>query len=262
MRSTLVRRTVLTASAVSLALLATACGSDKADDKKADAKPSAAPSSSAAAAPAAKGKTDAELGALLVTQAEVPDYMVQAEAGAKLGTADATPISTDKAECKVLVQAQAMQKVGKPTGAARMALSAKPKEPGANASTEEKLDAIKNALGVTTTMTGLFSYDGTGAQELLASVKAAGTACAGGFSATSQGDTTKYESVKPGPAVTAGDETVSLSLNADLGDGDKGTALITVVRKGSTVATFSSISLAGTTELPKTLIDTQVKKLG
>ncbi|MFE6845513.1 hypothetical protein [Streptomyces sp. NPDC057686] len=260
MRSTLVRRTVLTASAVSLALLSTACGSDKADDKKADAKPSAAAASSAA--PAAKGKTDTELTALLVTQAEAPDYVVQAEAGAKLAKVDSTAVTTDKAECKVLVQSQALQKVGTPTGVARTALGAKPKQPAENASPEEKLEAIKNALGITTTMTGLASYDGKGAEELIASVKAAGTACAGGFSATSEGDTTKYESVKPGPTVTGGDESASLSLTADLSDGDKGTILITVARKGSTVATFSSISLTGTAEHPKKLIDTQVKKLG
>ncbi|MFF1340028.1 hypothetical protein ACFVYT_19310 [Streptomyces sp. NPDC058290] len=259
MRSTLVRRTVLTASAVSLALLSTACGSDKADDKKPDAKPSAAASS---AAPAAKGKTDAELTALLVTQAEAPDYVVQAEAGAKLAKVDSTPVTTDKATCKVLVQSQALQKVGTPTGVARTALGAKPKEPAENASPEEKLEAIKNAFGITTTMTGLSSYEGKGAEELLASVKAAGTACAGGFSATAEGDTTKYESVKPGPAVTGGDESASLSLTADLSGGDKGTILITVTRKGSTVATFSSVSLTGTAEHPKALIDTQVKKLG
>ncbi|MEV0414562.1 hypothetical protein AB0I68_28085 [Streptomyces sp. NPDC050448] len=261
MRSTLVRRAVLTASAVSLALLATACGSDKADDKKADAKPSAAASSAAPAA-AAKGKTDAELTGLLVTQAEVPGYLVQTEAATKLAKVDSTAVTTDKAACKVLVQSQALQKVGTPTGVARTALGAKPKEPAANASPEEKLEAIKNALGITTTMTGLSSYDGKGAEELLASVKAAGTACAGGFSATSEGDTTKYESVKPGPAVTGGDESVSLSLTVDLSDGDKGTILIAVTRKGSTAATFSSISLTGEAEHPKALIDTQVKKLG
>ncbi|MFB6618834.1 hypothetical protein ACIGFK_40375 [Streptomyces sp. NPDC085524] len=260
MRTALVRRTVLTASAVSLALLATACGSDKADDKKADAKPSAPAATSAA--PAAKGKTDAELTPLLVTQAEAPEYLVQAEAAAKLKQVDSTTVSTDKPECKVLVQAQATQKVGTPTGVARTALTAKPKEPAAGASEAEKLEAIKNALGVTTTTTSLFSYDGKGAEEFVASFKAAGTACAGGFSATSEGDTTKYESVKAGPAVTGGDEATSLSLTGDLGDGDKATLLVTVVRKGSTVASFSSISLTGTAEFPKALVDAQVKKLG
>lgn len=256
MRTTLVRRTVLTASAVSLALLATACGgSDKADAKKDDTKPSAAASS---AAPAVKGKTDAELAGLLVTQAEVPDYLVQTDGAAKLAEADKQPIATDKPECKVLAQSSSLQKIGEATGVARIGLGAKPKADPA-ASPEQK---IKDALGVTVTRTGLASYDGKGAQDLLASVKTAGQACAGGFSISGDGDTTKFDSVTAGPAVTAGDESVSLKFTIDLEDGDKGLALLTVVRKGGTVATFSSLSLLGTTESPKTLIEVQAKKLG
>lgn len=257
MRTALVRRSVLSASAVSLALLATACGSEKADTK-ADAKPSAAATS---AAPAAKGKTDTELAALLVTQAEVPDYVIDTGDAAQLPEVDKTDVTTDKAECKVLVQSQALQKIGTPTGVAREVVTAKPKEAAADASPEEKLAAIQKALGVTATMTGLSSYDGKGAEELVASVKAAGTACAGGFSATSEGETSKYESVKPGPAVTAGDEAVSLAL-ALQEEGETRTGLIVVVRKGSSVATFGSISFLGTTESPTALIDAQVKKLG
>ncbi|MER5808963.1 hypothetical protein ABT143_12330 [Streptomyces sp. NPDC002033] len=262
MRTALVRRTVLTASAVSLALLATACGSDKADGKG-DAKPDARPSAaSSAPVAAAKGKTDADLTALLVTQAEVPDYLLKADAGAKLAQSDQTPITTDKPACKVLAQSQSLQKIGKPTGVARTALGAKPKDPAAGASDEEKAEAVKKALGITTTMTGLSSYDGQGAQETLAAFKTAGQICAGGFSATAGGETTKYQSVAAGPAVSAGDEAVSLALTMDLEDGDKATLLTVMARKGSTVATFSSISLMGTAESPKTLIDTQVKKLG
>ncbi|MFD4868552.1 hypothetical protein [Streptomyces sp. NPDC058412] len=260
MRTALVRRTVLTASAVSLALLATACGSDKADTK-ADAKPSAPASSPA---PAVKGKTDAELTALLITQAEAPGFLLQPEAAAKLADVDKASVTTDKPECKVLVQSQALQKVGAPTGVARTALGAKPKEAGPNASAEEKAEAIKNAIGTTVTMVGLTSYDDKGAQEVLASVKAAGQACAGGFSSTSQGETTKYESVQRGTGapVTSGEEAVSLVLTADLEDGDKATILLTVLRSGSTVATFSSISLLGTAESPVTLVADQSKKLG
>ncbi|MFG2618428.1 hypothetical protein ACGFXC_12460 [Streptomyces sp. NPDC048507] len=261
MRTALVRRTVLTASAVSLTLLATACGSDKADGKD-GAKPDARPSAASSAPVAAKGKTDADLTALLVTQAEVPDYLLKADAGAKLAQSDQVAISTDKPACKVLAQTQSLQKIGKPTGVARTALGAKPKDVAAGASAEEKAEAIKKALGITTTMTGLASYDGQGAQETLAAFKSAGQMCAGGFSATAEGETTKYQSVAAGPAVSAGDEAVSLAVTMDLEDGDKATLLMAMARKGSTVATFSSISLTGTAESPKTLIDTQVKKLG
>ncbi|MEJ8642872.1 hypothetical protein WKI68_18735 [Streptomyces sp. MS1.HAVA.3] len=51
-------------------------------------------------------------------------------------------------------------------------------------------------------------------------------------------------------------------LTADLEDGDKATILLTVLRTGSTVATFSSLSLLGTAESPVTLVAAQSKKLG
>ncbi|MFD7260633.1 hypothetical protein [Streptomyces sp. NPDC059874] len=258
MRTALVRRSVLTASAVSLVLLATACGSGKADTKT-DAKPSAPASS---AAPAAKGKTDAELAALMVTLAEVPDYTGDATATGELADVDKHAVTTDKAECKVLVQSQAVQKIGTPTGIARQILSPKPKALAPDAPPEEQAKAIQKTIGNTMTMIGLSSYDGTGAEELLASLKAAGTACAGGFTATTDGEATKYEGVKPGPAVTGGDEVVSLAITIVDEGGDKATGQLVVVRKGATVATFNSISFLGTTESPTALIDTQVKKLG
>ncbi|WP_411101337.1 sensor domain-containing protein [Streptomyces sp. cmx-4-9] len=257
MRSALVRRSVLTASAVSLTLLATACGSDKADTK-ADAKPSGAATS---AAPAAKGKTDAELAPLLITQAEAPEYIEAKDAAKKTAAAGQTG-TADKPECKVLLDVMGQQKVGAPTGVANTALGAKPKEAAPNASEEEKLEAIKNAFSITTTLTGLSSYDGKGAAEALASVKTAGQACAGGFTVTDGKDSTKFESVKPGEAVSLGDEAVSLTLTLDLEDGDKSTVLLTLVRKADTVASFASISLAGQAVSPKTLIEAQVKKLG
>lgn len=132
MRTALVRRTVLTASAVSLALLTTACGSDKADTK-ADAKPSAPASSAAPAAPAVKGKTDAEATALVVTQADLPDQIVSAEGAAKAAT-ESAGATVDKAECKPLMQAQSGQKVGAATGIGRTTTKAKPKAAAADAS--------------------------------------------------------------------------------------------------------------------------------
>lgn len=258
MRNAFVRRTVLSASAVSLALLATACGGDGKADAKPDAKASAP--ASASSAPAAKGKTDAELKHLLVTEAEAPGFVVAPDAEAKLAAGDADQASTDKPECKVLVQSQALQKIGTPTGAARMGVTAKP-EDDPKASAEQK---VENAFGATATMVGLTSYDGKGAEELIASVKAAGTACAGGFTATVAGDATKYESVQGGTGapVSSGDDSVSLELTVDLEDGDKAIGHLTVLRKGSTVATFSSVSLLGKTESPVTLVAAQSAKLG
>ncbi|MFJ7266205.1 hypothetical protein ACIQV3_05950 [Streptomyces sp. NPDC099050] len=262
MRNAFVRRTVLSASAVSLALLVSACGGSSDSDAKSGAKAGAKASgaASASSAPAAKGKTDAELTPLLVTEADAPGFVVAPDAEAKLAAGDADQISTDKPECKVLVQSQALQKIGTPTGSARTGVTAKPKE-DPNATAEQK---IQNALGVTATMVGLSSYDGKGAEDLIASVKAAGKACGGGFTATAQGDTTKYESVTAGTGapVTSGDDSASLVLTVDLEDGDKLVSYLTVLRTGSTVATFTSVSLTGKAESPVTLVAAQSAKLG
>ncbi|MGW6781896.1 hypothetical protein [Streptomyces sp. NPDC054987] len=256
MRTTLIRRSVLSASAVSLALLATACGSDK-SDTKADAKPSEASSS----APAAKGKTDAELEALLLTQAEAPkDSVVKAPTAAQLAALTAT---TDKADCKPLVQAASMAPQGTSTGVARIQVggtSGKAADPGA--SEADKLKAgLEMLTGATGTAVTLTSYDGKGAEEAFAGFKKAGTACAGGYTMTQDGETVKVNKVTPGDAVTAGDEAVSLI--ADFGDAEAPMAAqLVMVRKGNTLATFSVQNLGGKPALPKDVIDAQAKKLG
>ncbi|WP_052757983.1 hypothetical protein [Streptomyces yangpuensis] len=258
MRSTLVRRSVMTASAVSLALLATACGSDKADTT-ADTKPSEAAATSAA--PAAKGKTDAELAPLLLTQAEAPkDTLVKAPTADQLKALAAT---TDKAECKPLVQAASMDPQGTSTGVARTQVagtSGKAADP--KASEADKLKAgLEMLTGATGTGVTLTSYDGKGAEEAFGAFKKAGTACAGGYTMQQDGEAVKINKVVAGDAVTAGDEAVSFV--ADFGDGETAMAVqLIVVRKGNTLATFSVQNLGGKPALPKDVIDAQAKKLG
>ncbi|MFJ3925702.1 hypothetical protein [Streptomyces sp. NPDC090022] len=242
----------MTASAVSLALLVTACGSDKPADKKDEPKAAG----SAAAAPAAKGKTDAELAPVLIVQADLPDHVFKGATPQEAG-AGATA-TTDKAECKPLVQAQSFSAIGTATGTARTKVAAKPKEPAADASPEDKLKA---ALGTTATAVTLASYDGKGAQEAFAAVKAAGTACAGGYTATQGAESGKISKVAAGEAVTAGDEALAYTIDTDA-DGEKITTQLVVVRKGNTLATFSSLSLSGTAEQPKAAVAAQTKKLG
>lgn len=257
MRTALVRRTVLTASAVSLALLATACGSEKADPK-ADAKPSAPASS---AAPAVKGKTDAELASLLLTQAEAPkDSVVKAPSEAQVASLAAT---TDKAECKPLVQAASMAPQGTSTGVARTQVggtSGKAADP--NASEADKLKAgLEMLTGATGTSVTLTSYNGKGAEEAFSAFKTAGTACAGGYTMTQDGESLKVNKVAAGDALTAGDEAVSFL--ADFGDAETPAAgQVVVVRKGNTLATFSVQNLGGKPVLSKDVVDAQIKKLG
>ncbi|MGW0394186.1 hypothetical protein ACWDYJ_25530 [Streptomyces sp. NPDC003042] len=257
MRTALVRRTVLTASAVSLAVLATACGSGDAD-KKTDAKPSAGASAPAtSAAPAAKGKTDAEVAALVVTQAELPDQKVSPESAAKAALVAA---EADNAACKPLVQIQSAAKIGAATGIGRTGAKVKAKELGADATPEQKIEAALLAIGGAQTLVTVTSYDGKGAEEAFASVKAAGTACAAGYTVTSEGEKLKLNNVTPGAAVTGGDEALSYTAPMDLEDGEKSTTHFVVVRKGNSLATFYTWGLK--TELPKSIVDAQVKKLG
>ncbi|MFJ6756892.1 MULTISPECIES: hypothetical protein [unclassified Streptomyces] len=254
MRTALVRRTVLTASAVSLALLATACGSDKADTK-ADAKPSAAASSPAAAAPdAAKAKTDAELSALILTKADLADHLVTAVPKDEVALGEAA--SGDKAECQPVVRTQGTATIGKAAGVARMKAVAKPKE---GASPEDTAAAGLKALAGTRTSVTLASYEGKGAEEAFAAVKAAATACAGGFTLTMEGEKTKIDKVVSGTA-TGGDEAIALTLEADV-EGTKVTTETVVVRKGNTLATHTASAL-GVAEKPTAIVAAQVKKLG
>ncbi|MET3986699.1 hypothetical protein [Streptomyces sp. PvR034] len=261
MRSTLVRRSVLTASAVSLALLVTACGSDKAakDESKDGGATSAAPSAPAAD-PAAKAKTAAELKALLVTQADLADFVVKEAAPAEVQEA-AAAYATTKAECQPLGQVMAGAGAAKAVGSAATKVSSKPKKPADDASPEEKLKAIKDALSVTVTMVGLNSYDGKGAADAFAAVKTAGTACAAGFPGAKESETGKVTKISAGDAVTAGDEAVAFAVERDV-DGEKIATQLVVVRKGSTVASFYAVSPTGAAAQPKAVVDAQTKKLG
>ncbi|MFZ3472340.1 hypothetical protein ACODT3_14670 [Streptomyces sp. 4.24] len=253
MRTAFVRRTVLSASALSLALLATACGgSDKADAKE-DTKPSAqasAPVSAPApsAAPAAKAKTDAELAGLLVTQAELADHQFAAVPSTEVAIGSAA--ASDKAACQPVVKTQGTVTVGEALGVARTKAVAKPKE-GATP---------LEALGATRTSVTLSSYDGKGAEEAFAAIKAAATACAGGFTLTMEGETTKIQKVTSNDA-PIGDEAIALTLEADV-EGEKVTSETVVVRKGNTLATHTASSLAGVADKPTVVVAAQVKKLG
>ncbi|MFD3542537.1 hypothetical protein ACFWUQ_24020 [Streptomyces sp. NPDC058662] len=253
-RNTFVRHAVTSASAVSLALAATACSSGGADDK-AGTKPSPGAAAPSAASPA-KGKSDAEVAALVVTQADLKFHVVLAEGAAK---AAAVPIGVDNAVCEPLARIQSAQKIGAPTGIGRTAAKAKPAEPAAGASAEEKLKAGLEALGGDQTLITVASYDGKGAEEAFASVKAAGTACSTGYTVTAEGEKTRLDSVTP-DRITAADEAVHYSVVMDLGDGQKSTGNLVAVRRGNTLGTFYTSGHAA--KFPGDLIDVQHAKIG
>ncbi|MFD3534269.1 hypothetical protein [Streptomyces sp. NPDC058664] len=241
-------------TAVSLALLLTACGGGKeSDDQGKDSAPGASATSDA---PAAKALSAAELDKLIVETADVKGHKVQ-----KTGTGDivsADKVTTEKAACAPIAHAMSFISPGSPAASAQRKVMAEPKK-SATASPE---DALLGGLGVHVTAVTLGSYDGQGAQEAFASVKTAGTECAGGFTVGHLKEKTKVSKVEP-VSVTAGDEAVAFTVTSDM-EGRPFVSKLVVFRKGNALASFSTISFApeGVKELPTAVIDAQAKKLG
>lgn len=252
---TSMRSAAVAATAVSLALLVTACGGgEKSGDqgKGKDAAPSASATSSA---PAAKVLSAAELEKLIVEQADLPGHQVQKAKAGEIPLASA--VSTDKPSCKPIADAMSYIATGKPAASAQRKAIEVPKTEGASASPEEALGALAAPVtGVT-----LGSYDGQGAQEAFASLKTAGTDCAGGFTLIGGGEKTKISKVAP-ETVTAGEEALAWTVTTDL-DGKPFVTKLVVFRQGSTLASFSTLSFGGTVKtLPKAIVDAQAAKLG
>ncbi|GAA0445963.1 hypothetical protein ACFQ2B_15885 [Streptomyces stramineus] len=257
MRRTTLRRTAVAASAVSLALLVSACGSDEPakgakDEPKGKASAPAAPGANAKALP------QAELDKLVLTQSDLKDHKI--EAPSAVDVAAAKTVGSDKAECKVLTDIMGLRAPGSAaaTVARKIVPIAKPLP--ADASAEEKMKAGMGAIGATVTVDTLGSYDGKGGVDAVAALKKAGADCAGGFTMDAGGTKTKVTKVETG-SYTAGDEALAFTLTVDM-EGTPGTGQLVAVRKGSTVATFYSQSLTGKAEQPKAVIEAQVKKLG
>ncbi|MET9512182.1 hypothetical protein ABZX62_27695 [Streptomyces flavidovirens] len=255
MRRTTVRRTAVAASALSLALLVSACGADK----SADAGPEAKGKDSAAAEPAAKVLSQAELDKLILADGDAKNHKVIKPLKADLAASKIA--TTDKAECKPLLDATWMRPLGSPAATSVRRVSTMPEKPGKDASPEDKLKAGLEALGGAVIMTDtLGSYDGKSAQEALAGLRTAGKACADGFTTTAGPDKMKYTKVTPA-SYTGGDEAVAFTLTTDL-EGETGSAQLVTVRKGNTVVSFFAQSFAGKSEQPKDAIEAQLAKLG
>ncbi|MFE5856296.1 hypothetical protein ACFQ61_24220 [Streptomyces sp. NPDC056500] len=255
MRRTTVRRTALAASALSLALLVTACGSDEPAAKD---KAKSEASKGAPAAPAAKALSQAELDKLMLEQADLPNHKITPASKVDLVAAKGT--KSDKAECAPLVDAMALRAGGTPAASAGLKIMGIPKDPAKDASPEEKLKAAMDALSGTITGDVVASYEGQEAADVIAAIKKAGTDCAGGLTVTVPGDKVKVTKVEPA-SYTAGDEAVAYTVSVDL-EGKPSTAHLVAVRKGGIVASFFAQSLAGSADQPKAVIDAQVKKLG
>ncbi|MFF3840252.1 hypothetical protein [Streptomyces sp. NPDC001930] len=250
---TSIRSAAVAATAVSLALLVTACGGgEKSDDKGKDAAPSASATTSA---PPAEALSAAELDKLIVATADVKGHQVT-----KADTGDVVPaaqVTTDKAACAPIAHAMSFISPGSPAASTQRKVLEEPKK-DASASPE---DAILGGLGARVTAVTLGSYDGQGAQEAFASVKKAGTECADGFTVVHLKEKTKVGKVAP-ESVTAGDEAVAFTVTTEM-EGEPFVSKLVVFRKGNTLASFSTISLVpgGVKALPQAVIDAQAAKL-
>ncbi|WP_093799069.1 hypothetical protein [Streptomyces sp. Wb2n-11] len=258
MRRTTVRRTAVAASALSLALLVGACGADKTVDAAPEGK-NKGKESAAAAEPAAKALSQAELDKLVLAEADLKSHKVAEPS--KVDLAAAKGATADKTECKPLVDAVALRSAGTPVATSARKITTVPQKPAEDASPEEKLKAGLAGLSSTTLMSDtLGSYEGEGAQDALAELRAAGKACAGGFTVVTGSDKTKYTKVTPG-AYAGDDEAVAFTLTMDL-EGEPSTSQLVTVRKGSTLVTFYAQNFSGKTEQPKAEIEAQLAKLG
>ncbi|WP_320782171.1 hypothetical protein [Streptomyces sp. CRN 30] len=270
MRATAVRRTVLSASAVTLALLATACGGGDDDAAHAERKESAAAASSSAAA--AKALTAAELEKAVVATADLKGET--AEEPSEDDVADLGTVKAGTAECQPVASVLRALPVDEPAASIQRLVTleseaAKKGMPSmeelAKMSEKEAEDATLDSLDITKTMTSLWSYDGDGAAKALDAIRAAGESCAKGFALTDGDDKSQVTGVIA-DKVTAGEDTVAWTVKEKV-DGEPVETKVTVFRQGSTLAGFSSFNIAAATrgeayEHPTALIEAQAAKLG
>lgn len=267
MRSSLIRRTAVAASAVSLALLVSACGGGKAADGGDGGK--GGEDKGAAAAPAAKVLTAAELEQAILTQGDVPGHKISPAKAGDVGKPG--DVTVDKQECLPLAHAASSIALGKPAAdATRKVLEeAQKPSPGkslADMTEKEMEEALTSAFAVTVTVDKLAAYEGKGAEEAVASLRAAGTACAGGFTVTQDGEQTKILKVEEAK-VSGGDEAGAWVLTAAAEEeGETMSFKVAAVRQGATVATFMAMNIGASMggkdfPLPTAVIDAQVAKV-
>ncbi len=128
--------------------------------------------------PRGQGPRAAELEKLTLADGDVPGVKTE-KAGAD-DVARTAEVTTDKAACQPIAQAGGLAPVGKAvTTTERIAATVPADEAGLK------------SMSVTSVQ--LASYDGKGAEEALASLKAAGEACAGGFVTTVKGEKTRIK---------------------------------------------------------------------
>ncbi|MFE2049795.1 hypothetical protein ACFXAS_14960 [Streptomyces sp. NPDC059459] len=257
MRLTVVRRTALAASAAALALLVTACGgSDDGGGSSDEGKNG----DTGSAAPAALSAAELEKAAL--AQADVKNGKVTKASATDDIAKD--KVEAEKAECEALAFAETGVPLGTPAATVKRSWTEGPKKPSGDAATEE---AIGAAFDLDKALVTLATYDDGGAETVLADVKKAAGACAGGFAFTAMGEQAKIAKVTEDKAPGGADEAVAMTMTMTGDEGDAFPVKVVVTRKGSTVVTFTVLNLAsaGTGKdfpFPAEISDAQLAKLG
>ncbi|MFC7895275.1 hypothetical protein [Streptomyces sp. NPDC057381] len=111
------------------------------------------------------------------------------------------------------------------------------------------------------------SYAGGGAEQALTELRTATEKCAGGFTATVDGEKMRVAEVTKTAAPEGGDEGVAATVGIDIGKEAAAPMKIVLVREGGTLATFSATNLSSMMtgadfEVPMDVVDAQVAKLG
>jgi hypothetical protein len=252
-------------SVLSLALI-TGCGGDSDDSKG-----SGSSDSSSSPTAAAKALGAAELEKLIISKADLDGYEVQsADSGDKFAESK-DQVTVADAKCEPLAYVLTGFAPGDESAYVNRMATEKSTEPTSTSTSEESLDDIEDSLkGImdsTMTIVSLSSYDGGGAEQTMKSVADAVSGCADGFTVSAKGqDTQKFNKVTEEKSSGTGDESVAYEVTGKV-EGDTQTVHGEVVRHGSTIVTYYSISLAALAgkqteySIPAEIIKAQAAKL-
>ncbi|MFJ1972235.1 hypothetical protein ACIO93_26540 [Streptomyces sp. NPDC087903] len=247
-------------SVLSLALI-TGCGGDSDGDAK--------DSDSGKSTTAAKALGAAELKKLIIAKGDVDGYQVAAVEGAPSSKA---AIKADNEKCRPLLYVFSGLAPGDAAAETNQTATQEPKPSATASKSVEDLsgadveDALTDSFSLNVTMVGLSSYEGDGAEKTMKTVSEAITACAGGFTATADGEKQKFTKVATEKASGTGDESVAFVATGDMEDGDTAPVHGEVVRHGNTIASYYTMNLgammsAKAYDIPAAVIDAQAAKL-
>lgn len=260
MKNTGVRRYLVAASALSLALVAGCDGSDGGADGKADQAKQSGAAGSQSSGPAAQPLTAAELKKAALVTADVDGFTVSTPGKGDLVAA--SDVSTAQTECVPLAHALAGVPLGKPSATEVRQVTSRATKPTGTSETD-----LTSAFDVTTTLLSLASYaDGSTARKVLKSLTDAGDACAGGFSGTAGGEKQKITKVAGTSAPKGADEAVAFTVTA-VQEASQGPMKLVVIRQGATVGYFTALNLASLVSgkdfaFPAAVVRAQQNKLG